>query len=195
MQPRTVPAQRQLIYGAEAKDIAESKINKDMYISVMLQDLHKEGLLKADVWKDISEFPNQYSEKSLVSYMLELVEVVLSGDERNILSDLNTTKENLATTAKAVETKCMKKMLEYEGVDPEIEAQLRKNSGDQKKATYLAVGRRVRNYKKELKQLKNLPSGTEMKDIPLQDRPPQQQQGTPPGQHSILRMFSRTTNN
>lgn len=67
------------------------------------------------------------------------------------------------------------------GVDPEVEKQTRGNE----KATYLALGRRIRVYKNELKKL----LGSNNADLPLQDRPPEQQ-ATPPDHRSIRGFFN-----
>jgi hypothetical protein len=64
----------------------------------------------------------------------------------------------------------------YEGGSPEVEAQ----TGTTKKATYLAIGRRVREYKTVLKTL------TGNQDPPLQERPPAPDPKTPPGNRSML---------
>ena len=59
------------------------------------------------------------------------------------------------------------KMLQYEGVDAEIEAQSKKQS--KKKATYLGIGGRVREYKKPLAKLSN--STRDPNEQELRDRP------------------------
>jgi hypothetical protein len=155
---------RKLQYGAEAKATAESNSNSNMYISTVLQDLYRTGHLKAAVWKNIEVPGGKYSEKQSLKNTLELVEKVISKEQRTTLKAEGATDEWLELFGKEIEKKCMAKMLQYEGIDPDIEHQTR----TKKKATYLAVGQRVRVYKKYLADLSN--SRDPNKEV-LRDRP------------------------
>ena len=62
---------RKLQYGAEAKAVAESGSNSNMFISTVLVDLYKKGCLKAKAWKNI-EVPSKYTEKQSLKKTLEL---------------------------------------------------------------------------------------------------------------------------
>lgn len=89
--------------------MAQSVSNCNMLISTVLVDLYKKGSLKAKAWKNI-EVPSKYTEKQSLKNMLEL-------------SD-----EWLESSAQEIEKKCMDKMLQYEGIDAEIEARGKKHS-------------------------------------------------------------------
>lgn len=179
-----VPAPRGLLYGAEARATAEGNSNEDMFIFLVLQNLHSRGLLKASVWKDI-EPPKHYSEHSLLKNTLELVEIVITDEERKAFTADGTSATDLETFSKSIEKRCMNQMLVYEGGDPAVEAQTKST----KKATYLAVGRRVRLYRNELKDL------TGNTEPPLQDRPSAPAQATPPDNRSIASFFARRGRN
>jgi hypothetical protein len=77
-----VPRQ-ELCYGAEARG-QEASTDRNKYVSIVLQDLYRTGHLKAPVWKDIA-FPKHYNERSLLKNTLELVEMVITDEERRLL--------------------------------------------------------------------------------------------------------------
>ena len=168
------------MHGAAAKKVAEGKSNKDLYVSVLIQELCKNGQFRAAVWKDIPA-PHYITEKSALRYVLELIQLVATEEEREILSEGNVDDTRLESCSRSLEKRCMEQMLRCEGVDPEVEKQTRGN----KKATYLALGRRIRVYKNELKKL----LGSNNADLPLQDRPPEQQ-ATPPDHRSMRGFFN-----
>ena len=73
---------RKVVYGAEASITSEVNSNKEMFISIILQDLYWSCLLKAPVWKDIDTPRNEYNGRSLLKNKLELVESVITVEER-----------------------------------------------------------------------------------------------------------------
>ena len=148
-----------------------------MFISLVLQDLYVCGYLKAPSWKEI-EPPRQYSERSLLRFTLELVEKVITDDERKAFTADGTSAADLEKFGKSVEKNCMHQMLLYKGGDPSVKAQ----TGSAKQATYLGLGRRVRIYKKLLTRL------TGVAKPPLQDCP-LEQAGTPVGNTLIVDFF------
>jgi hypothetical protein len=79
------------------------------------------------------------SEPSLLKNTLELVDIVITADERNAFTADGTSDIDLERHGKSIEKKCTSQMLVYDGGDPEVEAQ----TGTAKKSTYLAVGRRI----------------------------------------------------
>lgn len=185
----TQPAQRGLIYGAEAKD-TESKSNKRFYIAMVLEQLYKQGRLSGSgSWKAIDP-PLQFTEKSSLRNTLELCEVVLSEEDAKVLKNPGSSDEDVKTHAKSVEQKCMRKMLQYEGVDPDFEAQVAKktNRSQQKQPTYLAVGKRVREYKKNVLAPASGNTGDYNMEV-LRDPPQVSNPGTPPGNTSIRSFF------
>jgi hypothetical protein len=67
-------------------------------------------------------------------------------------------KESLLQLAKTIENKAFDKMWTLEGKDPETERNNSKKKGSQNslKATYMAVGKRVRVYKQKLVEHKGV---------------------------------------
>jgi hypothetical protein len=109
-------------HGAGARAIAETTGNSKMYISLVLQDLYKGGHLKAPVWAKISP-PVVYKEGSSLKNSLELVEIVITTQERDAFMTDGMSPSDLETMSRSIQTKCMNKMLVYEGGDPAVEAQ------------------------------------------------------------------------
>ena len=175
--PAAAPPPRELVYGAEARRTAEGNSNKDMFISLVLQDLYRRRLLKAPVWTDIDPPRHDYKERSFLKIALELVESVITAEEREAFTADGTSAADLEKFSKSIEKRCMSQILLYEGGSREVETQ----TGTTKKATYLAVGRRVREYKKVLKPLTG---GNQ--DPPLQERPPAPDPKTPPDNRSMI---------
>ena len=81
---------------------------------------------------------------------------------------------DLEKFGKSVEKRCMRQIILYKGGSTEVEA----HTGNTNKEDYLAIGRRVREYKKALKNL------TGNQDLPLQEPPPSPDPKT--GNSSIL---------
>jgi hypothetical protein len=184
------PARRGLIYGAEAKD-TESKSNKRFYIAMVLEQLYKQGRLSGlGSWKAIDPPSAQFTEKSSLRNTLELCEVVLSEEDAKVLKKPGSSDEDVKTHAKSIEQKCMSKMLQYEGVDPDVESQVAKktNRSQQKQPTYLAVGKRVREYKKNVLAPASGNKGDYNMEV-LRDPPQISNPGTPPNNTSIRSFF------
>jgi len=172
----------QLTYGNEAKTISESRSQKGMDVSSCIKLLYKSGFLKSSNRKNIDPPRHIFTEKSLMVYVLELVESLVSKEEKDILKG-SVTDEWLETFATSIEEKCMKKMLEYEGGDPDQESKTK----SQKKPTYLAVGARLREYKKFLAHL----SGNQRFNLEkLRDRPLVTGPSIPKDNTSITSFFS-----
>ena len=149
------------MYGAEARITAKGNSNKEIFISLVLQYLYQHCLLKFPVWTDIYPPSHNYKERSLLKNTLELVESVITVEERESFTADGTSAAYLEKCGRSIEKRCMIQILLYEGVIPEAGAY----TGTTKKATYLTVGRRLREYKKVLKTF------TVNQDPPLQERP------------------------
>ena len=160
-----------------------------MYISVVLENLYGKGLLRSKKWAQLPS-PSYCKEQSHFRYTMELVETVVTPEERTFLEGKDAEKEVLHETTRKIQDRCMEQMLLYEGSDPDIEKQMVSRKKKRPfKGTVIAVGPRVRNYKAELKSLLGM---TTAGYPPLQDRPQEQTtQGTPPGNYSIARFFAR----
>ena len=162
---------RQLSYTNQAKIVTESKGTKGITVAQVLQELHRGRHLSGAAWNVSVTPPSHYKEKKSVTYVLELVEFVISDEERVVFQSPcdKVTDEQLEQTSRNVQQMCMDKMLEFEGEDLELYKKLLKNEKKAPKAaTYHALGCQIRSYKKELRQLLCLnPSD----DPPLQNRP------------------------
>ena len=118
---------------------------------------------------------------------LELAQVVISKEEQTALTCKTSSHEKRIEAAFSVEAKCCEKMLQYEGVDPELE---KKNHKSWKKATVCGLGGWVQMYRKWI--IKNSADpGRKPKDQTLIDRAKVQPNipGTPPGNTSIWYHF------
>jgi hypothetical protein len=158
--------------------MAEGTGNKKRFVFIVLQG--KGNHLKAPMWRDIALPPQKYTEPSSMKNTLELVEIVITDEERTTAFTIcGTSATNLEKFGKSIEKKYMHQMLVYKGGDPAVEAK----TGTTELGTYLALWGRVRRYKKQLKTL------TSESDPQLQDRPPAPVAATPPDQHSIRGFF------
>ena len=179
------PVARPLMFGAEAREISEKPCTiKGQSISQLLISMYKENSLVRLKWKQ-AKIPDNYTEKSLARNSIELCQFVMSEEEIEKMKTGGLPDEELMQLATVIGNRAFTKLWELEGLDPNIEAQLnaKKKGGQQKKPTYGAVGRRVGDYKKILAEK----SGKKVKEVELQERPPQQDAaGTPEGNKSIL---------
>jgi len=172
-----------LTFGAQAKEVAESQGNKNVFVAVILTELYALGHLRGNDWKTITP-PAQYTEKQSFRNTLELCEYVASEKEKEEIRSGKMEPEKLQNIASSIEKKCMTAMWEFEDSDPNLEVQLnrRKSASTQKRPTYLALGRRLRMYKTVL--AKSSGKGKPIEEE-LRPRPPPDEQPTPPGNHSI----------
>ena len=181
-QPMIAP--QALVYGAEARANAEKGSNKGIVISMVLNDLYQQNRLKGVAWKDAT-LPAKYSEKQQLRNALELCEAVTSEEESKALKSDGLSNMDLMIHTKSIEAKCFMKMWEYEGFDADLEAKMntKKNKSQQKKPTYLALGKRVRLYKKYLAAASG--NTGDYNDEKLRSRPKMPDPGTPDGNHSM----------
>jgi hypothetical protein len=176
-------------YTAEAREIAENDGDANKWFLNVLIKLSKEGRLHSTDLKETQIQKGSYGEKSLLVYALELSQIVISATEHSILVNPSSTDQARLEAASSVETKCMMKMLEYEGSSPEIEV---KNKKSRKRKTYMGIGGRVRDYKNQIIERKGKKGQIKPKDQPLIDRSELVRIGhpsTPPGTFSIRRAW------
>jgi hypothetical protein len=142
--PARQPVEQRLVFGAIARENAESGSNKGVFVAMVLEDLYRQGCLKQSAWKSISP-PSKYKEKQLLKNTLELCEAVMNEDKSCALRSSGLSSSNLKKHATNIERKCKRQMWEYEGCDPDLKEQIKKhkNKSQQKQATYLAIGRRA----------------------------------------------------
>ncbi len=82
----------------------------------MLIDLHHHGCFYATNILKHCTVPFHYQERQLVENCLELVDVVITDDEKKVLINKDASAEWLQTFGKNIEARCMLKLLEYEGL-------------------------------------------------------------------------------
>ena len=140
-------------------------------------------------WKDIT-IPGSYNEKQTLRNSLELCEYVMSDEESKALKSAGLVQEALMKHANAVERKCFRKMIEFGGDDPDTVEKLenKKNPSQRKKATYDAIGKRIREYKKHLALCAGN-NGDYNKEKLREPRPKAPDPGTPKGNYSIRGML------
>jgi hypothetical protein len=189
--PAPAPAApaRQLQYGARAKAAAEKSSNKGLNISNAIIDLHQQGCLTGASWKRIV-IPGNYNEKQSLRNSLELCDYVMSDEESKALRSTELSEEALMKLAHAVEKKCMRKIIEFEGDDPDTVEKLeqKKNPSHRKKPTYNAIGKRIRDYKKHL-ALCAENNGDYNEEKLREPRPKAPDPGTPKGNASLVSML------
>ena len=179
---------RKLDYGNEARAVAESHSDGEKQIKNAIVHMAMDGLLYNPDLKD-TDIPKSYSDRQKMVNTLELMQIVISAEERQILTSAakNEDKEALIQVSEQLQRKCMDQMCVYEQIDPEIE---RKNKHSRKRPTYLGIGNRVSQYKKVLIELSG--NNIKPKDQPLVNRSdiPTTAGGTPPDNFSIAKMFA-----
>jgi hypothetical protein len=131
----------------------------------------------------------------MVKNTLEICEYVMTEEEKNALkNNLSLSDQELIENATNIEKRSFRMMWEFEGLDPDIEErnQLKMNKSQRKAATYLAIGRRVREYKKYLAKISGNTHDYDAEK--LRPRPPLQEPGTPHDNHSVLSFFGGDRN-
>jgi len=175
-----------LSYTARASEMEKIKGTTD--ISVVLGQLHRGHYLTGENWAELS-VPTAYEDKWAVTNILELVEVVISPEERQALQNTATSESIVVNVANSIERKCMDKMFLYEGKDPEFEKKYNRKSNP--RPSYRALGGRIKKYKNET--LKPRLNWNDIKTAPpLQDPPPKPPEQLPAGQKQLDNYF--TTN-
>lgn len=115
-----------LFYTARASE--KDKIKGTTNVSVVLRQLHRGHHLTGENWAKLT-VPTAYEDKWAVTNILELVEVVITPEERQALQNRSTSESIVVNFANRIERKCMDKMLRYEGKDPEFENKCNKTPG------------------------------------------------------------------
>ena len=185
---RTTQSRMQLLFGAQAKQTA-TEIGKGVTISMLLTDLFKSGHLKYSKWTTITP-PTKYKEKWALKNTLELCDQVVTEEEKAALKRTDLSHTDLMTHVKDIEKRAFRKMWELEGKDVDVEQQVQDhtNKSQQLEATYLAIGKRVKQHKKALAEHTGAQDYNKEKLHPLPKKAPP---GTPEDTHSVRGFFSR----
>lgn len=205
--------QQRLVFGGEAKLMAEKNNNKGITVSVILRNLHENNFLSHCSMEDpIHQLPDLNSkvfhDKGCCKNCMELVDYVITTEEKKILISHHTVTDNITKEKlySDLQRRILKKMDEFEGNDDMIVSKngKKKAPGPTKSGAYMGLGQRVRRYKKYIRTMaanSNLPSfnnennlnGASSKDMPvaLCERTQIPQAGTPEGNHSVRKYFSK----
>ena len=163
---------------------------------VMLRQFHKKHLFLGaaqDKANQIGIFPPYSSSKFLSRNVLELVAYSMSKEDWSILCGQPSQQDPEAMSALFVqaERNAMKQMLAFEA-RPEDNPKDKKIAGRKLEPYVTGLGKRVNEYKKWIKQRLGL-DAKDTSTIPLQERSvvlAKAPIGTPPGNHSVARMFA-----
>jgi hypothetical protein len=164
-----------LAFGARANLVVKSKdTNRDFFIAQIIKDIYNntEQFSKAQKLNfKLIDALDYISERPKFDACMELVEQVATDEQRAQLKKKDLTEQQLTNIADAISSQCMAQMYAYDGKgDPN-------NTKARAKPTYLGLGGRVANFKREHEL-------TELK-----------KPGTPRGNKSIRSLFSFKGNN
>jgi hypothetical protein len=195
-------ATKRLIFGNEAKTLSAKgggSNNKGVNIATVIKTMHEGGYFNTtptDNLKDCA-VPVQFNETAKLKYCLELLDWVLTKEEKSVLTKPVTVAEAEAETILKdmyhnIQERCMDQMYAFEGKDPELEKKTSK-SGQRVRPYYVGLGARVYQYKKKIKEANG---GGDVGTINLINPEDLNKPGTPKGNSSILSHFHpRNQNN
>jgi hypothetical protein len=187
-------ATKRLIFGNEAKTLSEKGGGKGVNIATVLQTMHEGGYFSNTPTLSIKDcpVPPQFYEAAKLKYCLELIDWVITEDERFVLRRRPVMEENsngmtLKDLYHNIQERCMDQMYVFEGKDPELEKKITKG-GQRVRPYYVGLGARVYQYKKKIKEANGLTidAGT----INLINPEELNRPGTPKGNTSILSHFA-----
>jgi len=142
----------QLVWNAYAKE-AGNQLGGKVTTSQLLTHLYEWRLLGGD-WANMGKIilKQNFSEPSLACYTMELCKYVATADERESLIAYGLSQIELNNRMLEIENKSFRELWILEGSDPDLEEQLesKKKGNQRKKKTYVAVGRRVMQFKKNI---------------------------------------------
>jgi len=101
VQAMTAQPNRRLMYGSEAREVAETGSNKKMFFAMILEKFYGQGLLKGAFWKNVSP-PAKFAEKQLLKNTLELCEAVMDEEETRALKNDGLSNHDLKQHAKTL---------------------------------------------------------------------------------------------
>ena len=108
------------------------------------------NFLKNDIWFDIDPPTNRYKEKKKVKLVLKLCQMVSTDEEIKTLCE-SSSMSRLNDIAISIETRAFEKMWVLEGKDSAKEKAKNDKAGSKKKKpTYIPMGIRLHNYKKNV---------------------------------------------
>jgi hypothetical protein len=195
-----IVAPPRLVYGAKSRQVAEGKSQQGINISVLLAEMHETNCFYNfhEKFHKNDNIPPQFHEKQLARNSLQIVEAVITNDERKKLTEKfeNMEDKDRLDLYMSIQDKVLSKMWEYEGDDPEVKRkEQKKKAGAKIKPTYIAIGKRVHLYKTKIYMAQHPdPANQNKKEIRHvelieHNEIPVPQSGTPPGNKSIRQML------
>jgi hypothetical protein len=172
---------------------------KGISTAVMLKQLFSRLLFLGVAQSQVTAIgipPPYNSSKFLTRNVLELVAYSMSEEDWAVLSDQprNHSEEVMKALFSRAESNAMKQMLAFEARPEGNNNKEKRTSGRKLEGYVTGLGKRVNEYKKWIKSRLSPDSKENASDIALQDRQAvlaQNPIGTPPGNHSISRMFAK----
>lgn len=139
----------------QARTLASGTKGKGVMLATLLSDFSNGKRLRQGSWSNVGLTPKEYEEPGCLKLALELCEYVCTSTELATLregSNSSVPKESILQLASAIQLRAFKKMWTLEGFDAEIEYQKNEKKPPQnaKQPTYMAIGKRVRKYKKKI---------------------------------------------
>ncbi len=127
----------------------------DVKLHQLLLALHERNQLRFNDWSNNKVSLSSFiSDKKKARNTLELARYVATDEEVAAMKNSSSDRGLVLNTSHAIEERSMDVLLQWEGVDVELEKQLKKHTkgGSTKQLTYGAIGDRVRSHKQALQK-------------------------------------------
>ena len=186
-------ATKRLIFGNEAQSLSAKgggSKNKGVNIATVVKTMHEGGYFNTSPSTNLKDcaVPSQFNEAAKLKYCLELIDWVLTEQERSMLKTPVVVDGDitLKDTYQKIQDRCMDQMYVFEGKDPEFERKISKG-GQRVRPYYVGLGARVFQYKKKIKEANGL--AMDVGSISLINPCELNKPGTPEGNTSIRAHF------
>ena len=141
-----------LSFNNNALQVAKGRRGAGLTVNNLLMEFSVTGRLRQGEWKSVIVTQQQFEEPASVKSTLDLCHFVSSPEERDTLRNGSTgvvPREELMQLCSTISHRAFMKMWTLEGEDADAMKLINDKKGSQKKMpTYLAIGRRIRQYKK-----------------------------------------------
>ena len=138
-----------LSFNNNALQVAKGKKGAGFTLDNLLMEFSITGRLRQGEWKSVIVTQQQFEEPASVKSTLDLCYFVSSSEERDNLRTGAVPKEELMQLCSTISHRAFMKMWTLEGKDADAMKLINDKKGSQKKMpTYMAIGRRIRQYKK-----------------------------------------------
>ena len=139
-----------------ARQNLDNTTNKNINVSELLVKMNSEGTLRVNNCNSPNVMLHKMftDNKRKVQNVLELARLIVDNNELVILQNKDSSRKDILDIANAVEKKAMHRMLELEGLDPDVENQVKREKvgGSGKKPFIIGLANRVSAHKKRLQK-------------------------------------------